>query len=403
MKISAILTNKKVRNYITDDLTFFIISKLPLKSLKRFTCVRKSWSLLFENHHFTSLFRNNFIYRHHSYYDDTTLLLQTYVTEFCSFPGYRFENIVKHQLPNPFEEEHPYFCILDSGSVTGILCLYKFNGPLNGRLVLWNPVTDTFKVIPQSSLEFVPPYQQFRINLHGFGYDHVRDDYKLIRLVSYFPPSYSDCEDFGLSYDDVPWDDIPRRFFWEVYSLKSNDWRKLDINVNVSSVRGGSVSGQRMYLDGICHGWYYTEDLHGDKAALASFDLVNEVFFSTPIPLDIPLDEDDEDSFYSIEMYLIVLNGSVALISYTWGTTTFDISVLSEIGVRGSWTKLFVVGPLTGIVYPIGAGKNGEIFFTKKDGEIFLYDLSSGMIEEVGVYQESCTHVFLYKENFISI
>jgi len=40
--------------------------------------------------------------------------------------------------------------------------------------------------------------------LRGFDYDHVRDDYKLIKYVSYIPPTTQYCEDLGMSLEDVP-------------------------------------------------------------------------------------------------------------------------------------------------------------------------------------------------------
>jgi hypothetical protein len=64
-----------------------------------------------------------------------------------------------------------------------------------------------------------------------------------------------------------------------------------------------------------------------------------------------------------------MLNGSIASISWYLHTSTFHISVLGELGVKESWTKLFVVGPLPYIAYPIGDGKNGHIFFRKKKME----------------------------------
>jgi hypothetical protein len=54
-------TIEKVSNHIPDDFKFSILSKLPLKSLVRFRCVRKSWSLLFKNLYFMNMYRNNFI------------------------------------------------------------------------------------------------------------------------------------------------------------------------------------------------------------------------------------------------------------------------------------------------------------------------------------------------------
>ncbi|TKY47513.1 Heat shock protein 83 [Spatholobus suberectus] len=47
-KKSVGMTNEKLRNHLPDDLALSILSKLPLKSLKRFGCVCKSWALLFE-------------------------------------------------------------------------------------------------------------------------------------------------------------------------------------------------------------------------------------------------------------------------------------------------------------------------------------------------------------------
>jgi len=132
MERSRSATTQKVRNYLHDDLVFCILLKMPLKSLKRFGCVRKSWSLLFKNHNFMSTFRNNFISNQHSCYDDTSLLLQFSLVDFYSFSSDIFENIVKLDWPNPFKENHPYFYILDSGTITIILCLYT----LDRRVVL---------------------------------------------------------------------------------------------------------------------------------------------------------------------------------------------------------------------------------------------------------------------------
>ncbi|MCI22038.1 F-box protein, partial [Trifolium medium] len=61
---------------------------------------------------------------------------------------------------------------LSGSSVNGILCIYDIID--HTRVVLWNPATDKVNVIPPSQV-FRPCYD-FR--LYGFGYDHVRDDYK---------------------------------------------------------------------------------------------------------------------------------------------------------------------------------------------------------------------------------
>jgi len=62
--------NDKVSSiYIHDNVSFIILSKLPLKSLKRFTCECKSWSLLFENPNFMKMFRKKFMSMRSLYHD----------------------------------------------------------------------------------------------------------------------------------------------------------------------------------------------------------------------------------------------------------------------------------------------------------------------------------------------
>jgi hypothetical protein len=100
------VTTEKVSNHIPHDLEFFIVSKLPIKSLKRFSCVRKSWSLLFQNSNFMNMYRNYFISSNHSSYekDGSCLLLQQTLSNFPNhhvlylISGETFENKVKGHL-----------------------------------------------------------------------------------------------------------------------------------------------------------------------------------------------------------------------------------------------------------------------------------------------------------------
>jgi molecular chaperone HtpG len=172
-------TNKKVRSYIPDDIILFILSKLPLKSLRRFACVCKSWALLFQNTYFMTLYINNLM-SSGNHYDDTYLVLNhnelpmdEHHCEFYWLSGDRFENKVKIDWPTPFQENNTNIYILGSVSINGILCLKQGHGK---QLVLWNPTTREFNIIPQSPLELVPPHRIPCYNLHGFGYDHVANE-----------------------------------------------------------------------------------------------------------------------------------------------------------------------------------------------------------------------------------
>ncbi|RHN63553.1 hypothetical protein MtrunA17_Chr4g0059541 [Medicago truncatula] len=84
-------------------------------------------------------------------------------------------------------------------------------------------------------------------------------------------------------------------------------------------------------------------------------------------------------------------------------TASFHIYVLGEFGVRESWTKLFIVGPLPSVECPVGEGKKVDIFFIKNDNEIACFDLNTQTIEDLGVKGEYfCCHFAIYKKNLLS-
>jgi molecular chaperone HtpG len=382
-KKSMAATKEKVSNYIPDEISYSILSKLPLKSLKRFECVQKSWSLLFENQHFMNMFRNNFL----SYNNDpASLILRVFKNRqelFYSFSGERFENMVKLDRSNSCENY-----IFGSRSINGTFCLH--GSVHDSHIVLWTPATQTRKLLPDSVTEsfkmFIPDEADvsFIYHVQGFGYDRVIDDYKVIRYVGISVDSYPDDED---RLEELDCDHL-----WEIYSLRSNSWRKLHVDMPYTVQCSGDV---QVYIDGVCH-WlsehYYIEP------CLVSFYLSNEEFFLTPIPSDV-----DDVKVSPSWLNLAVLNESLALISYHEETTTCHISILSEFGMKESWTKLFIVGPLHCVKPPIIVGTKGEIFFIRKDEEIVWLDLSTQMIRELGYKQEPYTRlwIIIYKDGGI--
>ncbi|AET00944.1 putative F-box domain-containing protein [Medicago truncatula] len=413
---------EKVGTYIHDDITFSILSKLPIKSLKRFGCVRKSWSLLFENPFFMNMVRTNLLSDDPSYHHNVSLMLlrqnlygDIYTRVLYSFSGEKFENTAKLILPNPFQEgsETPYrfyrFEIFDFGGFNDFICVKCFlrskYTPASkyesyARFALWNPTTEEFKVIPHSPNRIQPFAANGShdvINFYsfsyacGFGYDSRTDDYKMINYVMFLaPPSY-EC----IGYK--PLGDTPEPF-WKIYSLRSNSWRKLDV-VMPLPIKHFSSTRDKVYMNGMCH--WLGIIMHSDsefETKLVSFDLNKEVFFTTPIPLDI---DDGSLGEGSTQKQLVVLNGYIALITYEDQTTTCNISILGELSVKESWIKLFIVGPLHCVEEPFGMTK-GKIIFRKKDREINWFDLRTQMIEVLDLKGEYC-NIAVYKEDLLPI
>ncbi|RHN74638.1 putative F-box associated interaction domain-containing protein [Medicago truncatula] len=244
-------------------------------------------------------------------------------------------------------------------------------------------------------MESVSPYWSSLICFYGFGYDCVRDDYKIIRRLAYFPLSEEDLLYLNLledaqSEEKIFYDDV-----WEIYSLRCNTWEKLDVDLPLNSIEDILYSKEYILYtnDGICH-WL---SKNNDQLWLVSFDLSSYVYFTTNTP--IPTTDPSFD--YGMVARLVMLNGSIALISWYVGKTTFDILILGELGVSESWTKLFTIGPLPSYIQePIGVGRNGDIFFQKKDKKIVCYDLSTRMVEEELGLEEAPSNRIIYKKEW---
>jgi hypothetical protein len=169
-------------SYIPDDIAICIFSKLPDKSIKRFIRVRKPWSLLFENVTFLTMFRNNLVSKSHSLYDDddddVCLIFNWFLFPSMLYMllGERFANKVNLDPPPPYDHHLPsdnFLLHILGSAINGIICFYNCFDHRN--VVLWNPAIKEIKV--------VPPNLSNAFSLQAFGYDHVRDDFNVIRRL----------------------------------------------------------------------------------------------------------------------------------------------------------------------------------------------------------------------------
>jgi F-box interacting protein len=338
---------------------------------------------------------NNLVSSKSNYYDDTYLVVQNgvglsgryyggYRYEFYLLPGQRFEDRIKIDWPPPYKDNDSGIYVLGTVSVDGMLCLQQ----KLQNIVLWNPIAREFKIIPDSPFECVPPHRHPCRDLHGFGYDHVTNDYKVIQFVD----SYLISE-FGLVQEDRS----SYETFWEIYSLRSNSWKKLDVNIpNCYYFTLKRRIG--VYTNGICHWWARTNfNPNVDvEECLVSFNFSTELLFTTPMPSYLDLSR----SFKMVDRELVLLNESIALIATYKEIATIHISILGELGIRESWIKLFTITCLPFIEYPIGVGNlTNIVFFKKNDNKIAWIDLNTKMIEELDFKVEKYVFAGKYKKS----
>jgi len=82
------------------------------------------------------------------------------------------------------------------------------------------------------------------VKLQGFGYDYVGDDYKVIQHVTFFALNDHDLDDLSVSWEDTSLDLV-----WEIYSLRSNSWKKLDVDIPKCY---HEMEGSQVYMDVLC-------------------------------------------------------------------------------------------------------------------------------------------------------
>lgn len=123
---------------------------------------------------------------------------------------------------------------------------------------MWNPSTIEFKVIPHDPFDFVPNWEA-SANHHGFGHDSVRNDYyKVMRHVVF-------CCRTDHDLDAHPNEDISyHSLIWETYNLRSNSWRKHDVNMPHTS-----MDCVQFYIDGFSNRLCKSE-IHNEGYSLSS-------------------------------------------------------------------------------------------------------------------------------------
>ncbi|THF99668.1 hypothetical protein TEA_008056 [Camellia sinensis var. sinensis] len=191
-------------DYFPEEVLIEILSRLPVESLLRFTCVSKPWRSLitspsFINTHLNKSTNNTL----------THLLLLKYT---CLNPNQehyslRFDNkTFNHyaQFTSPFKT-HFYFRVV--GTCNGLVCLSDDRFGDKQNIILWNPMIRRYVALPKPSLS-LDSYSPYMSVL--FGFDLRTNDYKVVRISH-----------FERRKNAIP---LPKV---KVYSLKIGSWKAL--------------------------------------------------------------------------------------------------------------------------------------------------------------------------------
>ncbi|KAF7152934.1 hypothetical protein RHSIM_Rhsim01G0117500 [Rhododendron simsii] len=309
------------------DLIVDILLRLPVKPLLRFRCVSKPFCALIDSPDFVkSHLKRSTQTRNH-----LTLELWDYDNRVSSSVNFdSLDNAV--ELDHPLGSSHWPTRIV--GSCHGLIGLRNRE---DVTLAIWNPST--------------------RSEMHGFGYDSITDDYKMVRFVQFF--------EFGT-------DNFVSSV--KVYTMKSNSWQKIrDFPYCLYYGQGCAV------LVGSALHWV-ARRLPSDAAKfVAALDLTTEDYRVVPQP---------EFSDNAFEMNVAELGGCLCILC-DYDQVRVDVWVMKDCGVKESWSKLFSVAqpeviPSFESVIPVAYSKSGcEVLLVQDNTKLVWYDLEHKTIKKI--------------------
>lgn len=237
------------------------------------------------------------------------------------------------------------------GISNGLVCISPHED--EDVVSLYNPTTKESKLLlPQS----VPSRYRENFQSYGFGFDHLTDDYKVVKLVS-------DRHNF---------------LYACVYSLKSNSWRWI---CDLSYQRINRSRRPGVNLNGVIHWVVFTRGNHKQRLILA-FDIITEEFREMPFP-----DEEAEDCPNSFKDFVVGnLNERLCVVNSCRELLHDDIWVMNEFGVASSWTRIRI-SLLHRLMKPVCTSTNysAEVLLVLLGGDMVLYNFERFHVENTYV------------------
>ncbi|CDO99398.1 unnamed protein product [Coffea canephora] len=330
------MASKVPHGHLPPELIFDILLRLPVKSLLRFMCVSKSWNSLISSPEFikthlkeTSNARNT-AHRKLIFSSFYGVPVLDFVTE-CNLDSVLYSPTIEAtDMVTHMKEAQKSIEIV--GSCNGLVCIaireltrgWTFLNSTNDMcLFLWNPSIRKYRRLPHWGFDFE---EYSGVVTYGFGYDGLHDDYKVFTLLSN-----------NLRKN-------MRRKAAGIYSQRTASWKmdedfqnhlSLD-NWSLQDTRGGHFVNGKLYWAAISNG--SGDDRLANK--IVSFDLVDETYGD----IQLPENHMGKVSFWGWNIG-VLREGCLGLL---WlhddlKHLEVDIWILTECGIRQSWTKMFLI------------------------------------------------------------
>jgi len=309
-----------------EDMWMEILSKLPVKSLLRFSCVSKYFQSLICDPSFVKLHLQNS--------SKNTHFLLSYLNH-----AYNFSFLFSSHINSCFEDPLSFFSLYDMpkpqmhnyrvfGSCNGLVCLRKWNNDGSYLFHLLNPATK--KLFKNLHCVLNPPEDQEVVML-GFGYDDSRDTYKLVAIVGHQNSKEYLFRSLICSMED------------------KSGWRDIqNFPANPTAMEGdGIYLKDTLNWVGLLDFEYIENDdvdLTFNYVVIISLDLETEAYTQLLLPRDISgviiynFCSNGQELYRNEAPLIGVLGGCLSLFLHNITTNHLSIWQMKEFGNQNSWT-----------------------------------------------------------------
>ncbi|PIA62414.1 hypothetical protein AQUCO_00200431v1 [Aquilegia coerulea] len=278
MSSSSNISNSLPLDIIEEE----ILTRLPVKSLKRFQCVSQSWNNLIRN----PLFVSKHLIINQS--KGAQILVNR------STGTQILVNQIMSYNPSDYQNYTSDYSLL--GFCNGLLCVKVLT---TSRIIIWNPASKDYIILPQKKT----PNSSLEEECYGFGYDAKSDDY----IVCHYLEA-----------------------FFNIYSVRENSWRRIEEfrYKIIYRVYGTFLSGSIYWL--AAH-----KLIKSSNYFIIAFDLVDKQFRELPLP-------QYEENKNLNHIVLDTLDECLCSLRRI-NIKQVELWTMKEDGLQTSWTKLYTI------------------------------------------------------------
>lgn len=244
-----------------------------------------------------------------------------------------------------------------AGAANGLVCLSK-NGM--NEILLLNPSTRKVRKIPSAPAEFPRSFNMVETSLCGFGYDHVNDDFKVVKIAECYVQF--------------------RGIMVVVYSLKADSWTRIrDVPSNIRF-----TGDWGMFAGGSLH-WLAIKNPLDCSEIVMGFDLGLGQFHEVPFPTV------NETSVNFCSRSVVSFGGSYLCILDKYPNSRIDGWLMNDNGMQNLWYKAFSVeqpGALGSFRFlrPVLFSQSRKEVLLEVDGaKLVWYDLEKKTVKNINI------------------